>query len=265
MQVKEIDCQSVLRRFTAPDTYFHGLYGIDVYQNCEFACRYCDSSFDSTIYICRNAIEILSEEIADLPHGRVIIGSVHDPYQSVEEKFGLVRQVIELLIRNDFVVHVLTKSPLVLRDVDLLLRSEKSVVTLSMMSIDDLINQRFEPLVPASIDRLQALKQMVDAGVTAGVAIFPILPFLVEEGLPALVHKVKKFHGKYVLYKHLELKGELKEQYLQIIQEFYPELTSKYEKLYSESFSPSDQYIRELALKMNVICRAEKISCTIPL
>ena len=265
MPVKEIDCQSVLRRFTAPDTYFHGLYGIDVYQNCGFACRYCDSSFDSTIYVCRNAVEILSKEIADLPHGRVIIGSVHDPYQSVEESFGLVRQVIELLIRNGFAVHVLTKSPLVLRDVDLLRRSEQSLVTFSMMSLDDMINQRFEPLVPSSIDRLQALKQMVDAGVTAGVAIFPILPFLVEEGLPELVHKVKKFHGKYVVYKHLELKGALKDQYLQIIQEFYPELVGKYEKLYSERFSPSDQYIRKLALQMNTVCHAEKIACTIAL
>jgi DNA repair photolyase len=265
MPVKEIDCQSVLRRFTAPDKYFHGLYGIDVYQNCGFACRYCDSSFDSMIYICRNAVEILSEEIADLPRGRVIIGSVHDPYQSVEESFGLVRQVIDLLIRNGFAVHVLTKSPLVLRDVDLLRRSEQSLVTISMMSLDDVINQRFEPLVPSAIDRLQTLKQLVDAEVNAGVAIFPILPFLVEEGLPELVHKVKMFHGKYVIYKHLELKGALKDQYIQIIQEFYPELVHKYRNLYDEGFSPSDEYIHELALQMNTICRAEKIACSIPI
>ncbi len=265
MPVKEIECQSVLRRFTAPDIYFHGLYGIDVYQNCAFACRYCDSSFDSMIYICRNAVEILSEEIADLPRGRVIIGSVHDPYQSAEESFGLVRQVIDLLIRNGFIVHVLTKSPLVLRDVDLLRKSEQSLVTVSMMSLDAVINQRFEPLVPSAIDRLQALNTLVDAGVTAGVAIFPILPFLIEEGLPELVHKVKKFQGRYVVYKHLELKGALKNQYLQLIHEFYPELISKYENLYSEGFSPSNHYIQELALQMNTICRAEKIACTIPL
>ena len=264
MPIKEIECQSVLRRFTAPDTYFHGLYGLDVYQNCAFACRYCDSSFDSMIYICRNAVEILSEEIAELPRGRVIIGSVHDPYQTVEESFVLVRQVIDLLIRNGFAVHVLTKSPLVLRDIDLLRRSEQSLVTISMMSFDDVINQRFEPLVPSAKDRLQALKQLVDAGVTAGVAIFPILPFLVEEGLPELVHNVKMFHGKYVVYKHLELKGALKEQYLQIIQEFYPKLVGKYENLYSEGFSPSEKYIQDLALQMNTICHAEKIACTIP-
>lgn len=265
MPVKEIECQSVLRRFTAPDTYFHGLYGLDVYQNCAFACRYCDSSFDSMIYICRNAVEILSEEIADIPRGRVIIGSVHDPYQSVEESFGLVRQIIDLLIRSGFAVHVLTKSPLVLRDVDLLLTSEQSLVTVSMMSLDDVINQRFEPLVPSAIDRLKALNQLVDAGITAGVAIFPILPYLVEEGLSKLVHKVKLFHGKYIVYKHLELKGALKDQYLQIIQEFYPELVGKYKNLYSEGFSPSDDYIRELALQMNTICREEKIVSTIPL
>ena len=264
MPIKEIECQSVLRRFTAPDTYFHGLYGLDVYQNCAFACRYCDSSFDSMIYIFRNAVEILSEEIADLPRGRVIIGSVHDPYQSVEESFGLVRQIIDLLIRNGFTVNVLTKSPLVLRDVDLLRRSEQSLVTISMMSLDNVINQRFEPLVPSAIDRLKALNQLVDVGVTAGVAIFPILPFLVEEGLAELVHKVKMVHGKYIEYKHLELKGALKDQYFQIIQEFYPELVGKYKNLYSKGFSPSDDYIEELSLKINAICRVEKIACTIP-
>jgi DNA repair photolyase len=265
MTYKEIDCQSVVRRFTAPDLYFHGMYGVDVYQNCAFSCRYCDSSYDSMIYVCRNAIDVLVEEIKDMPIGQVVIGSVHDPYQPVEQSIGLVRQVITLLISKGFSVHVLTKSPLVLRDVDILKKSEMSMVTMSMVSLDADINQRFEPNVPEIYDRLQAVQQLVDTGVTAGVAIFPVLPFLVENSLPVMVNEVKQFHALYVVYKHLELKGDLKHYYFRIIRKYYPDILDKYEKLYNDRYSPSTQYIKHLEVKMQKLCESVGISCGIPM
>ena len=265
MPVKEIECQSILRRFTAPDLYFQGMYGVDVYQNCAFACRYCDSSYDPLVYVYRNAIEVLKEEIKRVPVGRVIIGSVHDPYQPAEASYKLVRQVISTLSSNGFSVHVLTKSPLVLRDLELLSQSRDSMVTVSMISLDTGVNKVFEPDVPSVDERLNTVQMLVDSGVSAGVAVFPVLPFLVDNELQAIIQKAKQYDAEYVVYKHLELKGRQKQDYFAIINKYYPTYFDKYQELYRNRYSPSEQYIKRLARKMSDLCTSMNISCGIPL
>ena len=265
MPPKEIKCQSVLRRFTAPDRYFQGKYGVDVYQNCAFACRYCDSSYDPIVYVCRNAIEVLKREIKEVPVGQVIIGSVHDPYQPAEASHGIVRQVISTLNSTGFSVHVLTKSPLVLRDLEILSKSEGSMVTMSLISLDRQLNMVFEPDVPSVDERLSTIQKLVASGVTAGVAIFPVLPFLVENELKAIIQKIKQYNAEYVVFKHLELKGRQKQDYFALINKYYPTLLDKYQELYRNRYSPSDQYIKRLAQKMSGLCTSLNISCGIPL
>ena len=82
MDYKLINCDSLLKKITRKDNLFNGKYCIDPYQNCEFGCLYCDSSYDKTIFVKENADDILNNELKKVKKGLIIIGSVHDPYQN---------------------------------------------------------------------------------------------------------------------------------------------------------------------------------------
>ena len=95
MIYKTIRCSSLLNKITKRDALFLGDYTIDPYQNCEFGCKYCDSSNTSTIYIKTNAPEVLERELKNVTKGRIIIGSVHDPYQNIEKDYKITRKILE--------------------------------------------------------------------------------------------------------------------------------------------------------------------------
>ena len=100
MQYKQIQVDTVINKITNKDKLFKGDYTVDPYQNCEYGCRYCDSSFDKTIYIKNNALEIFEKEITQMQNGTIIIGSVHDPYQKTEEKHKLTRQILKIIKKH---------------------------------------------------------------------------------------------------------------------------------------------------------------------
>ena len=85
MEHKHIIFNSILNKIVREDRLFTGDYTLDPYQNCEFGCKYCDSSNDEIIYVKANAIQILKRELGQVGTNRIIIGSVHDPYQEVEK------------------------------------------------------------------------------------------------------------------------------------------------------------------------------------
>ena len=136
MQYKQIKVDSILNRITSKDNLFLGDYTIDPYQNCEFGCSYCDSSFDKTIYIKTNASEILNEELKNNKNGRIIVGSVHDPYQNIEKELKITRELLEIIKENGFSCHILTKSDLILRDLDIISNIKDCLVTISIISLN---------------------------------------------------------------------------------------------------------------------------------
>ncbi|MCK5458581.1 MAG: hypothetical protein KAI20_01710, partial [Thermoplasmatales archaeon] len=116
MEYKLINCDSLLKRITRKDTLFNGKYCIDPYQNCEFGCLYCDSSFEKTIYVKNNSVEILENELQTVEKGVIIIGSVHDPYQRAEQTYEITKKILKTIKKYQFPCHILTKSTLILRD-----------------------------------------------------------------------------------------------------------------------------------------------------
>ena len=86
MRYQHIHVPRFVKKITFKDVLFNGTYTIDPYQNCEFGCGYCDSSYDETVFIKSNAVERFKEELPMMNKGRIIIGSVHDAYQPIEEK-----------------------------------------------------------------------------------------------------------------------------------------------------------------------------------
>jgi DNA repair photolyase len=123
-----------------------------------------------------NALALLKHQIAKRPPGRVWVSGVCDPYQPLESKYELTRKCLEILVEYGWPITVQTKSPLVLRDIGLLRRSDKIEVGLSVTSADDGIRTLFEPGAPSIRERIAALEELHLAGVRTYAMIAPMLP-----------------------------------------------------------------------------------------
>jgi len=259
MIYRHVKFDSLLNKITNKDLLFIGDYTIDPYQNCEFGCKYCDSSLDETIYIKSNAIQLLEEEIGKIEKGTIIVGSVHDPYQEIEKKCRITRALLEIIKEHDFPCHILTKSNLILRDIDILSKISKCIVTVSVTTLDENICNIFEKNVPLSKDRLQVVEKLSENGIRSGIAIMPILPFIVEEELEDIVEVAIKYKADYILYKHLELKGDQKTVFLKTLEKFNSNLINRYEELYKDSYMPSQTYMLNLKDILDRICKKYKV------
>lgn len=259
MDYKIINCDSVLKKIIKKDSLFHGNYCADPYQNCEFGCHYCDSSLEKTIYVNANVIDILKKELMQISKGRIIIGSVHDPYQNIEKKYKLTRTILETLKDFSFPCHILTKSPLILRDTDLLSQLE-CMITISISSLDDQVVRIFEPNVPSPNNRLQTVQSLRDQEINAGVALIPIFPYIVDTELESIVKAAHSVDAQYLLHKHLELKGDQEQLFRNLIEIHYPHLLPKYDTLYDNDFNPRKEYIQELNNFLSEYCKRYNIS-----
>jgi DNA repair photolyase len=264
MDYKLITCDSVIKEITKKDSLFHGNFCVDPYQNCEFGCHYCDSSSEKTIFVKTNVVDILRKELEHLNHGRIILGSVHDPYQNAEKKYELTKAILETLREYQFPCHILTKSPLILRDIDILSELE-CMVTLSISSLDSRVVHIFEPDVPSPQDRLQTVQSLRTNQITAGMALIPMLPYIIESELEEIVKAVSSVNAQYLLHKHLELKGDQERYYKDLIEEHYPYLIPKYDLLYENDFNPKKAYIKELNSILSGFCKKYKIADRITL
>jgi len=259
MQYKQIRVDTVINKITKKDKLFNGDYTVDSYQNCEYGCRYCDSSFDKTIYIKNNAPEVFKKEIKQIQNGTIIIGSVHDPYQKAEEKYKLTRQIIKIIKENGLSCHILTKSNLVLRDMDLISQIKESRVTVSITSQKPEIYQVFEKNVPKPDVRFKTIETLANHGINTGLALIPVLPYLVEPELEEIIKKAKQYKAGYLLYKHLELKGDQKQIFFNVLQKNLPNILNLYRKLYGENFSPDEKYISNINKKIFELCEINEL------
>lgn len=259
MQYKQINVNSVLNKIAIKDRLFIGDYTVDPYQNCEFGCLYCDSSFDKTIYIKSNSAEILRNQLKNQEKGRIIVGSVHDPYQRIEMDFKLTRKILETIAESGFSCHILTKSDLVLRDLEILSEIDDCIVTMSIASLKDSVSDIFESNVPKPVKRLDVMEKLNNNGIKSGLAVIPIFPFISEVELDEIFRTAKASKADYILYKHLELKGDQKNIFFKLINKYYPDLLKKYEKLYENSYMPNKKYLLMLDAKLSDLYKKYKL------
>ena len=195
--IKEKKARSILSK--------SGISGIDYcinpYTGCSHGCKYCYATFmkrftghgeawGSFVDVKINAPEILQRQMKNAPRGNVMISSVTDPYQPVESQYKLTRQCLEVLSAYRFPVSILTKSSLVLRDLDLIKRFKEIEVGITITTDDDKIRQIFEPNAPSIEARIHALKELSENGVKTYAFIGPLLPLNPE----ALTEKI----GPYI-------------------------------------------------------------------
>jgi len=259
MLYKHVKYDSLLNKITKKDLLFTGNYTLDPYQNCEFGCKYCDSALDETIYIKNNAVQLLEEEMETIKEGTIIIGSVHDPYQEIEKEYKITRNLLKIIKQHNFSCHILTKSNLILRDIDILSKISKCLVTVSIITLNYGLCSIFEENIPSSKERLRMVEKLSENGIRSGIAIMPILPFIVEGELENIVETASKHKADYILHKHLELKGDQKKVFLKALEKFNPSLINRYEKLYEDSYMPSQTYIFNVKDILGKLCANYKV------
>lgn len=212
--VKEILCKTILSR--------SGIYGVDYsanpYVGCQHACVYCYARFmarkahrgeewGSFVDVKINAPRLLSYELQRKPKGLVLLSSVTDPYQPLERKYELTRGILKLLAEHQFPVSVLTKSDLVIRDIDIMKKMQDCEVGLTITLLDRDVKKVFEPWSSSIEDRLNTLRRLHEAGIETYAFLGPMLPHLSEDRLPELLDRLLEAGVNRILVDRLNLKA----------------------------------------------------------
>jgi DNA repair photolyase len=207
-------------------------YVVNPYTGCQHACSYCYARFMKRFTAHREpwgefvdvkvtAPELLKKEIIRKKKGRVWVSGVCDPYQPLEARYRLTRQCLEILAQNDWPVTVQTRSPLVLRDIDILKGGRDFEVGLSVTTADDGMRRLFEPHAPPIMARVRALEELHQAGIRTYVMIAPMLPG--AEGLAEMlagkvdyvrIDRMNYHHADWV-YRKYGLEDKLSDAYFE--------------------------------------------------
>jgi DNA repair photolyase len=190
LMVKEISAKTILSQSKVYP------WVVNPYTGCQHGCSYCYARFMKRVTghkepwgefvdVKINAADLLRVEIQKKKRGRVWVSGVCDPYQPLEAKYQLTRQCLEILARNNWPVIIQTRSPLVLRDMDIIKDARDFEVGLSVTTADDSIRKLFEPQAPPIEDRIKALDELHRAGIRTYAMIAPVLPG--AEGLADLL------------------------------------------------------------------------------
>ncbi len=255
--VREVLCKSALSR-----SRIYGVdYSVNPYLGCQHGCAYCyarfvarrshrDEEWGSFVDVKVNALQRLALELRKEPKGLVLLSSVTDPYQPLERRYGLTRGALQLLAEHDFPTSLLTKSDLVLRDLDILKKMGDCEVGLTVTTLDEDVKKVFEPLATPIRDRLEALRKLHEADVETYAFLGPMLPHLSENRLDELLNRLCEVGVNRIMVDRLNLKAGNWPPIRKALSENFLHLLSKFTEAL---FKPSGYYER-LRMKISEMC-----------
>src|SRR5258705_7552852 len=247
-----LPARSLLNRCTGERMPF--TWTINPYRGCEFACKYCYArythefmemrdglDFERKIYVKQHAAELLRQELRRVKPGEEIaIGTATDPYQPIERRLEVTRAILEELSRHaGLELGVVTKSNLVLRDIDLLLRiaeNNQIFVNLTITTLDADLARILEPRAPRPDLRMETVRKLNLEGVNAGVICAPVVPGITDSprDLEALVRATAEAGGKYIYANPLFLKPCAAAVFLPFLEKEFPQLVDSYQQRYKD-------------------------------
>ena len=192
-----------------------------------------------------NALNILRRELdpsrrrKPMPRGFMLPGGgVGDSYQPLEEKYQLTRGALKIMLEFGWPVHILTKSTLVERDLDLLLqlnRQQRVIVSFSFSSVSDKASAVFEPGVPPPSERLATISRLRAAGITCGMCLMPVIPFITDTPIQMdrTIRKAKEAGVRFIVFGGMTLKeGRQKDHFMNCLEDICPQLLPQYDFIY---------------------------------
>ena len=240
-------------------------YAINPYLGCEHGCAYCYARFmlkmghtgedwGRFVDVKFNALDRLRLEAPRRSRGVVLLSSVTDPYQPLEKKYELTRGALKILLEHQFPIDILTKSDLVLRDIDLLKRFDDCEVGLTITALDDKVRRAFEPRASPVQDRLQALRKLSDAGLQTYVFLGPLLPYLSDENLEKLFDEFSATASR-ILVDRLNIKCGNMPVIQRVLKANFPGV----QPLFESALAPESLYYEKLKSKITEMCRVRGI------
>ncbi|HVI59528.1 MAG TPA: PA0069 family radical SAM protein [Luteimonas sp.] len=238
-RVTEERARGIVSRNDSPDVGFS--QSVNPYRGCEHGCVYCFArpshayldlspglDFETRLYAKTNAVERLREELARPSYrcSAIALGINTDGYQPIERRYRLTRSLLEVFAQTRHPVSIVTKSVLVLRDLDLLApmaRQNLVSVHLSVTTLDNRLAAKMEPRASAPHTRLKAIRALADAGVPVGVLVAPVIPLVTDGELEAILEAAREGGARSAGHVLLRLPHELKEIWREWLQLHYPE------------------------------------------
>jgi DNA repair photolyase len=226
-------------------------------------------AFERNIFIKHNAPEVLSrtlrhgseKHLALLEGESIVIGTATDPYQPAERRFRVTRGILGVLAEHPGLrVVVITKSPLITRDIDVLSRiariSDLSI-HISLITLKRDLARRLEPRSPTPEARVRALVRLREAGLDTGINCMPVLPGITDNpsDLEALVKRVSEAGATYVGACALRLQLAARKRYLPFIDQEFPHLSERYRNTYAYTYQAGDKYRAGLSAFFDKLCR----------
>ena len=283
--------KTIINKGKRADHWFWTRYGAYPYLGCQHGCAFCysrerkyiphkpqepeaaydeeEDEFAHLIKVKENAPKLLRKVLSRLPVDMVFTGD----YQLLERKYKLSRQMLEVCLELGFPVFVLTRSPLVLRDLDLLQeinQRARAVVAFSIIATPESAAyasvSKLEGLAPRAEKRFAAMKVIAAAGILTGTAGMPLLPGLCDDeaNLQALARWTADHGGKFVLGGGLTLSDQQKSFYLNILKQHHPELLPLYARLYPEGSYAQAEPWQKTGNLIHDACLQQGISDRIP-
>jgi DNA repair photolyase len=221
-------------------------------------------AFEKEILVKSDIAEVLARTLnpARLAGQSLVIGTATDPYQPAERRFRLTRRILEVLRSfHGLSIEIITKSPLVTRDLDLLQaisqRNELSV-NISLATADPRLARRLELRSPVPAARLRALRRLTAGNVDAGLIVAPIIPGITDDwaGLARLMEAAKEAGARYVIGSALRLGPAARNRFLPVLEREFPELYERYRRHYAGKDHVSQSYQDALTRRLNALRQA---------
>jgi len=231
--------RKIITHNDSPDISFDR--SINPYRGCEHGCVYCFArpthaylglspglDFESKLFMKPNAPELLERELSapDYSPKTIAIGTNTDPYQPIERRYQIMRRILEVLDRAGHPVGIVTKSALVLRDLDILTRMAKRdlvKVAISVTTLDPKLARVMEPRAATPPRRLGALRELVKAGVPASALVAPIIPAINDAEIERILEAIAETGVRHAGYVLLRLPLELKDLFREWLIENFPD------------------------------------------
>lgn len=256
VEIVEAPAKSVLNRVTGMPFP----WSINPYRGCYHGCVFCYARrthtfleedglarWGSRIYVKTNAPAVLRSELAKRSwrHEDVAIGTVTDPYQPLEGSYRLTRGILEALADYDTPASLITRSPHVIRDIDVLRRLARvagASVSVSIATLDPVLARQIEPTVAAPEKRLLAVRKLAHAGIKVHVALAPILPHITDsaENVEAVVHAAREAGAHAVWHNTLHLHEVTRDAFFGYLRSNRPDLIARYASYYRGKYAPRE-------------------------
>jgi DNA repair photolyase len=265
-EYRALEVRSILNRSTSKRGMPFGR-SINPYRGCEFACRYCyarythefmelrdPALFEKRIFIKQNAAWLLRQELRRLrPNERIAMGTATDPYQPIERRACVTRSLLEVMAEcHGLSLGIVTKSTLILRDIDLLKKfaeRNRLVIHITITTPNTKLARILEPRAPRPDLRFQTVAALRKAGLRTGILCCPIMPGITDTpaALDAMAKRAKQVDANFLAANPLFLKPCSKGTFLSFVHEHFPALEASYEKRYAEDAFVSKAYQKRIA------------------